>query len=197
MTASAPTDRAARPRRTALSIAYQVHRLRADRTLVRVIQPWARTSRRSTWERPRVRPLRRAASPRGLAAVLDLDRRGNRHVRPRATHDRRSSRASTTSMRCRTPPMATQPLIYGWGYGGGASRGHCSPRSYPEKTLALLIDGPWRLKPAPTTPGGRSQTRRGGMGQTRTHEIWAQDEHVEKTRRADLRRSPEDGTPAR
>ncbi len=80
--------------------------------------------------------------------------------------------------------------IYGWGE--AAPLAALFAATYPEKTLAVLLDGPLRLKWAPDYPWGTTPEDQQEWVD-RIYEIWGQDEHALKIGQLTCGERPEDG----
>jgi class 3 adenylate cyclase len=85
---------------------------------------------------------------------------------------------------------AERAAVYCWGE--AAPLGALFAATYPEKTLAVLLDGPLRLKWAPDYPWGTTPEDE-EASVSRIAEIWGQDDHALEIGKLTCGERPEDG----
>jgi class 3 adenylate cyclase/pimeloyl-ACP methyl ester carboxylesterase len=122
--------------------------------------------------------------------VLHLDRRGT-GMSDRVTDDPTLEHSLDDVNAVLAAAGVERAAIYGWG-DGATSLAALFAATYPERTLAVLLDGPLRLKWAPDYPWGTTPDDQEKWVQ-RIYEIWGQDEHALEIGQLTCGDRPEDG----
>ena len=121
--------------------------------------------------------------------VLHFDRRGT-GMSDRVTDDPTLERSLDDVSAVLADAGVERAAFYGWGE--AASLAALFAATYPEKTLALLLDGELRLKWAPDYPWGTKPDEEEEYV-NRLYEIWGQDEHALEIGQLTCGDRPEDG----
>ncbi len=139
------------------------------------------------WEWPQfARFVRRLATS---VRVLHFDRRGT-GMSDRVTDDPTLERSLDDINAVLAAAGVERAAIYGWGE--AVPLAALFAATYPEKTLAVLLDGPLRLKWAPDYPWGTKPDDEEEWV-NRLYEIWGQDEHALEIGQLTCGHRPEDG----
>ena len=139
------------------------------------------------WEWPQFgRFVRRLAT---VFRVLHFDRRGT-GMSDRVTDDPSLERSLDDINAVLSAAGVERAAIYGWGE--AVPLAALFAATYPEKTLAVLLDGPLRLKWAPDYPWGTKPDDEEAYV-NRMYEIWGQDEHSLEIGQLTCGDRPEDG----
>jgi class 3 adenylate cyclase len=121
--------------------------------------------------------------------VLHFDRRGT-GMSDRVTDDPTLERSLDDVNAVLAAAGVERAAIYGWGE--AATLAAMFAATYPEKTLAVLLDGELRLKWAPDYPWGtKPDEEEEFVG--RLYEIWGQDEYALEIGQLTCGDRPEDG----
>jgi len=121
--------------------------------------------------------------------VLHFDRRGT-GMSDRVTDDPTLERSLDDVNAVLAAAGVERAAIYGWGE--AVSLAALFAATYPEKTLAVLLDGDLRLKWAPDYPWGTKPDEEEEFV-NRLFEIWGQDEHALEIGQLTCGDRPEDG----
>jgi len=121
--------------------------------------------------------------------VLHFDRRGT-GMSDRVTDDPTLERSLDDVSAVLAAAGVERAAIYGWGE--AVSLAAMFAATYPEKTLAVLLDGELRLKWAPDYPWGTKPDEEEEFV-NRLYEIWGQDEHALEIGQLTCGDRPEDG----
>jgi class 3 adenylate cyclase len=121
--------------------------------------------------------------------VLHFDRRGT-GMSDRVTDDPTLERSLDDVNAVLAAAGVERAAIYGWGE--AATLAAMFAATYPEKTLAVLLDGELRLKWAPDYPWGTKPDEEEKFV-NRLYEIWGQDEHALEIGQLTCGDRPEDG----
>ncbi len=121
--------------------------------------------------------------------VLHLDRRGT-GMSDRVTDDPTLERSLDDVSAVLAAAGVERAAIYGWGE--AMSLAALFAATYPEKTLAVLLDGELREKWAPDYPWGTKPDDEEKFVR-RLYEIWGQDEHALEIGQLTCGDRPEDG----
>jgi class 3 adenylate cyclase len=121
--------------------------------------------------------------------VLHFDRRGT-GMSDRVTDDPTLERSLDDVNAVLAAAGVGRAAIYGWGE--AVSLAAMFAATYPEKTLAVLLDGELRLKWGPDYPWGTKPDEEEKFV-NRLYEIWGQDEHALEIGQLTCGDRPEDG----
>ena len=121
--------------------------------------------------------------------VLHFDRRGT-GMSDRVTDDPTLERSLDDVSAVLAAAGVERAAVYGWGE--AASLAALFAATYPEKALAVLLDGELRLKWAPDYPWGTKPDEEEEYV-NRLYEIWGQDEHALEIGQLTCGDRPEDG----
>jgi class 3 adenylate cyclase/pimeloyl-ACP methyl ester carboxylesterase len=121
--------------------------------------------------------------------VLHFDRRGT-GMSDRVTDNPTLERSLDDVNAVLATAGVGRAAIYGWGE--AVSLAAMFAATYPEKTLAVLLDGELRLKWAPDYPWGTKPDEEEKFV-NRLYEIWGQDEHALEIGQLTCGDRPEDG----
>jgi len=121
--------------------------------------------------------------------VLHFDRRGT-GLSDRITDDPTLEHSLDDVNAVLAAAGVERAAIYGWGE--AVPLAALFAATYPEKTLAVLLDGPLRLKWAPDYPWGTKPDDE-ERWVNRIYEIWGQDEHALEIGQLTCGDRPEDG----
>ncbi len=121
--------------------------------------------------------------------VLHFDRRGT-GMSDRVTDDPSLERSLDDVNAVLAAAGVERAAIYGWGE--AATLAAMFAATYPEKTLAVLLDGELRVKWAPDYPWGTKPEEEEEFV-SRLYEIWGQDEHSLEIGQLTCGDRPEDG----
>jgi class 3 adenylate cyclase len=122
--------------------------------------------------------------------VLHFDRRGT-GMSDRVTDEPTLERSLDDVNAVLAAAGVERAAIYGWGE-GAVPLAALFAATYPDKTLAVLLDGPLRLKWAPDYPWGTKPADEEEFV-SRLYEIWGQDEHALEIGQLTCGHRPEDG----
>ena len=121
--------------------------------------------------------------------VLHFDRRGT-GMSDRVTDDPTLERSLDDVSAVLAAAGVERAAVYGWGE--AASLAALFAATYPEKTVAVLLDGELRWKWAPDYPWGTKPDDE-EVFVNRLYEIWGQDEHALEIGQLTCGDRPEDG----